>query len=447
METNELKRLFNPESIAVIGATENKEKIGYIVFSYINESKCKVYPVNPKYKSINGVKCYTNLKEIENDIDLAVIVLPAEQTLEALQECVEKGVRFVIPIASNFSETGEEGKKREEKLKLIIKGTSTRVLGPNTLGIFVPNVVDTMFVVKDRCKRPPKGSIAFVSQSGATAACIMDSCSFWEIGFSAFVGLGNKADLNECDFIEYFNTDPSTNVIVLYLEGFADGKRFLNVAKASKKPIVLLMAGRSTSGSRAASSHTGAMATSSKIVDGVARQANITRVYGEEEMVDIALAYSKLGPTNGKSVAIITSAGGFGVISTDHIEEDFSLNLAQLSPQTMNKLKEVLPEFASVKNPIDITAVATNDMIDKTLHILKEEKNIDIVLVIVLFQSPGITEKLVDILVKHTKSIPLVTTVIGSELADMATKELIKNGVPSYFSTYRAARAIAKIMR
>jgi len=227
-----MKELFNPRNVAVIGASGKEGKIGNQVFRYLLESKAKVYPVNPNEDRILGIKCFRNLAEVEGDIDLAVICTPSKVCVENVRECGEKGVKYAIPVAGGFGETGKEGRALEEEMKKNANGT--RILGPNTLGIFIPGVIDTMFLERKRSPRPKKGRITLISQSGATAATIMNAANLYSIGFSAFVGLGNRVDLNENDFIEYFSEDESTDAIALYLESFADGLRFREVVKRCK---------------------------------------------------------------------------------------------------------------------------------------------------------------------------------------------------------------------
>ena len=443
-----MKALFNPRNVAVIGASGKEGKIGNHVFRYLLESKALVYPVNPNEDRILGIKCFRNLREIESEIDLAVICTPSKVCVENIRECGEKGVKYAIPVAGGFGETGREGRTLEEEMKKNAK--DTRILGPNTLGIYVPGVIDTMFLERKRSPRPKKGRIALISQSGATAATIMNAANLYSIGFSAFVGLGNRVDLNENDFIEYFSEDESTDAIALYLESFADGLRFREAVKRCKKPIVMLKAGRSEAGARAAASHTGALAGSDRIVSAFCEQYGINRVYDEEELIDTAraLAYSK--PLRGERIAVLTTAGGHGVIATDCItgeERGIGLQMSQLSERTKEELKKLALPFASLANPVDLTASANDEMYLKALSALIDDENTDAVLVSVLFDPPGISERLIAGIISMERKKPLVVYTVGAEISVNAIRRFEEAGIPAYPSIWRGVRALSALHR
>ena len=440
-----LKELFDPETIAVIGASEKEGKVGNLVFRYLAESKAEVFPVNPGYGTIHGKKCYKSVNEIEKGIDLAVVCTPASVSVKMVKECVENKVKFVIPLAGGFGETGPRGKEMEKEMKESIREKKTRILGPNTLGIFVPGSVDTMFLERKRSPRPGAGSIAFVSQSGATAATIMNGANLYSIGFSAFVGLGNRIDLNENDFIEHFSRDEKTDVIALYLESFADGHEFRKVVEKSEKPIVMLKAGRSDSGRKAAASHTGSLSGSDRIINGLCEQYGITRAYDEEELIDYSRALAYCKPFSGDRIAVISTAGGHGVIATDCItskEHGISLKMAKFGESTVEKMKKVALGFASLSNPIDLTASATDEMYKQVIETVMEDDNIDAILVSVLFDPPGITEKLVDVVVGVEKKKPLVVYSVGSEMTLKAIRRFEEAKIPAYPSIWRGIRAL-----
>lgn len=443
-----MKELFDPETIAVIGASGKEGKVGNLIFRYLSESKAEVYPVNPNEVEISGKKCYRSVKDIDASIDLAVICTPAKVCVENVRECAEKGVRFAIPIAGGFGETGEEGKKLEEDMKRY--AGEMRILGPNTLGVLVPGVIDTMFLERKRSPRPRKGRIALISQSGATAATIMNGANLYSIGFSAFVGLGNRIDLNENDFIEYFSEREDTDAIALYLESFADGMKFREIVEKCEKPVIMLKAGRSAAGAKAAASHTGALAGSDRIVSALCDQCGITRVYDEEELIDTsrALAYSE--PMHGGRIAVLTTAGGHGVIATDYItseERGVGLSLSQLTPRTKEELKKLALPFASLGNPVDLTASATDEMYLKALKALMEDENTDGVLVSVLFDPPGMTERLVDGIISMKGRKPMVIYTVGAEMSVNAIRRLEEAGIPAYPSIWRGVRALYALYR
>lgn len=443
-----MRELFDPETIAVIGASGKEGKVGNHVFRYLSESRARVYPVNPKESEILGRRCYRSVGEIEEDLDLAVVCTPARVCVENVRECAEKGVRYVIPVAGGFGETGEEGRKLEEEMRRCVG--RTRILGPNTLGILVPGVIDTMFLERKRSPRPRKGKIALISQSGATAATIMNSANLYSIGFSAFVGLGNRVDLNENDFIDYFSEREDTEAVALYLESFADGKMFREVVSRCGKPIIMLKAGRSTAGAKAAASHTGSLAGSDRIVSALCEQYGIQRVYDEEELIDLsrALAYSK--PLNGGRIAVLTTAGGHGVIATDYLtseENGVGLSLSQLTERTKERLEQLALPFASLANPIDLTASATDEMYLRALEALVDDENTDGILVSALFDPPGISERLVDGVIAMKGRKPMVVYTVGGEMSVEAIRRFEEAGIPAYPSIWRGVRALHALYR
>jgi acetyl coenzyme A synthetase (ADP forming)-like protein len=439
-----------PRSIAVVGASRDPKKMGHIILKHLIESKTKIYPVNPKAKEIEGLRCYSNVTDIPNQLDLVVLVVPAKQTPQAVKDCCKKGVRGIIPIAGGFSETGEKGRGLEEQIKSSIKGKKTRLLGPNTLGVYVPRSnLDTMFLVKERAPRPKEGSLALISQSGATGAALMDYMKFYGLGLAAFIGLGNRADLDESQFVSYFAKDKKTHAIVLYLETFSNGKRFLEVCRevSRQKPIVCLKAGRTERGARAASLHTGALAGKDTVVNGVFKQAGVIRAWDEEELLDYGevLAFSK--PIYGRKIAIVTCGGGVGVISADYListVKGVGLELAEFSKATKEELRKVVVPFASVENPVDLTGNATNEMYGKSLEITQKDKGVDGILCLLLSQIPYTDERVVKIVqrvVKHSKK-PIVFTTVGGKVVQEWQIKLIRAGIPAYPSTLRAIKAI-----
>ncbi len=449
---SDLDPIFKPKSIAVIGVSRNPNKIGSILFKYLTESGLPLYPINPHLEEFMGYKAYPSVLEVPEEIDLAIISVPAKAVPQVLEDCVKKGVKGVVIISSGFGETGPEGKKLEEKLKEIIKKGKTRVLGPNTLGIYIPSrKIDGIFTLRERSPRPPAGMFAYISQSGAAGVAFMDYAAHYGIGISAFVGLGNKIDVTEAELMEYFAEDEETKAIALYLESIKDGKRFLEVAKrvTKKKPVVVLKGGRTKRGAVAAALHTGSLAGSDAVIEGAFKQAGIIRAYDEEEIIDFTkvLAYSK--PMFGPNVAIVTSGGGYGVIATDYIEstpekKGVGLKMAELTEETKQKLREILVPYASVKNPIDMTADVTDEQYDKTLEIVNEDPNVDGILCLALFQTPFVSEKLVDIVekwCKHGKK-PMVVVSIGGTYTQKMIKEMEQRHVPIYPSIWRGAKAL-----
>ncbi len=446
-----IESLLNPRSIAVIGASREEDKIGNVILKNLLTQGYtgKIYPVNPKADEILGLKCYRSINEINDEIDLAVIVLPAKYVPDSVKECVEKNVKFVIAIAGGFSETGEQGKILEEKILEIIKNKNTRVIGPNTVGIYVPKYkVNTALTVPERTALPPEGNIAFISQSGALGLLTMDTFSEYGLGVSAFINLGNRIDLSETELMEMFLNHKETKSIVLYLETIKDGRKFFNTAKkvTKNKPVVVLKAGRTDAGIKAAKSHTGAMASNDSIVDGMFRQAGIIRAYSETELFDYgkALAYGK--PLRGKRIAIVTTAGGLGVITSDYIvakENGVNMELAKLSDSTKNEIRKVIVPFGSAENPIDLTAEGSTEQYERVIEILNKDENVDGLIVYALFQTAKVDESLMDVLEKYTKNgKPMVVGILGSKFGKEMLKEAEKRKIPAYPSMERTVKAI-----
>ncbi|MEM0449735.1 MAG: CoA-binding protein, partial [Methanomassiliicoccales archaeon] len=390
-----LERLFSPCSVAVVGASSQPEKAGNVILRQLIGGKFRVYPVNPHRKDILGLLCYPSISALPERVDVAILSISAEATLQAVKDCVAAKIPFVISVAGGFAEMGEEGKRLQNEMVQAIKGSETRLLGPNTMGVLVPGQkFDTFFLPRERSPRPKDGCISIISQSGSVMVGLYEVCEDQGVGLRACVGVGNKADLEENDFLAYFAQDPGTKCIGLYLESFSDGERFYRLAREAslRKPIVAVKVGATAHGARAASSHTGALATSSDaLVDGVLWQAGVIRVADEYELVDACKALADVGKISGDRIAVVGSAGGFGVIATDYIcskERGFGMRMAELSEETKNKLRRKVPPFASVDNPVDLTGVVTDQMYHDVIVLLQEEEGVDAILLNLLFQPP-----------------------------------------------------------
>jgi acyl-CoA synthetase (NDP forming) len=416
------EKLFNPKTIALIGASDKHGRIGKQIFDNLVEwSKVAgylIFPVNPNYSQVNGTKCWKSILDIDSEIDLAVIALAAPKVPGALKECVSKRVKFVIPIASGFKEVGKAGERLESELKEIIRGSQTRMLGPNTLGILIPGRINTTFLDTSRFSIPPSGPIAFISQSGATATTIMDQCSLFGIGLSAFAGLGNRADITENELISYFTVHEESRSIGIYLESFANGREFFELCSgiSRKKPIVLLKGGLTKAGSQATLSHTGSLARATgKVIEGLFEQAGVIMAKDEVELIDYSKALAYLGKIPaGSRIAMVTSAGGVGVIATDLLVQE-GLKLAKLSKQTREALEGVAPPFASTRNPIDLTGSITVQMLRRVIEILCKAKEVDAILLFAFFQPPGATQEQVEVVETFKEVKPIVCCSIGGE--------------------------------
>ncbi len=443
--------LISPDSIAVVGASSHPNKIGYVVLENLKNNGYggRIYPVNPKGGQILGFKVYPSINDVPEEVDLSVITLPAEVTVKIFEDVAKKS-KFIIPIAGGFGETGKEGKERERKILEIARKYNARIIGPNTVGIYIPSTgVNTALVVPERSRFPGDGDIAFITQSGALGLLTMDSVSMYDVGFSSFINLGNRVDVNENELLQYFGEDEKSKVIIMYIESFANGREFMRVAKnvSRKKPIVVLKAGRTKRGGKAASLHTGALGGSDAVADGAFKQCGVIRAYDEIELVDYAraLAYGK--PIEGDRIAVVTSAGGVGVVTTDYIESEvrgIGMKMAELSDEIKRRIREEVVPFASVENPVDMTAQASDDDYDGVLAALNDDPNVDAILVYALFQTPLISEKLVDIITKWYREgdKPIVVGTIGSEFALRMMRKFEDNRVPVYPSIERSVKAL-----
>lgn len=452
---NNIEALLKPASVVVIGASAQEGKVGNIILKQIVKGKFRVYAVNPKGGTACDLEMYTSVLKLPEVPDLAVLALPAEPTLAAARECVQMGVKAVVAIASGFGETGEAGHKMEAELAEIIRGTQTRILGPNTLGLLDPaSGLDTNFLPTERVRRPAKGSIAFLSQSGSAAIGELDGASMTGASISAFVGFGNRLDIDENELMDYYENDPETSVIALYLESFADAEGFLERCRRiiPRKPVVLLKAGRSEAGARAVQLHTGSLAGSDRVTDGVLRQAGVIRVYDTNEILDAARVFAFCKPIENRRVAILTNGGGWGIIASDFIESTgrgIGAKLAVLSEETKAKIATKALAFAALRNPIDLTASLNNEMCDVTLEALQDDPGVDIILCTLGYQPPAVTEELTDIIIRWAKTgkKPIIVVPVGSDIVVKAMQRFNEAGVPAYASIWRGVQAIDYLAR
>ena len=446
---NKKMAFLNPSSVAVIGASAQEGKVGHdILKNLLTQGYAgEVFPVNPKGGEILGKKAYPSVKDVPSVPDLAVIVIPAVAVPGALRECGEKGVKNVVIISAGFGEVHtDEGKKLEEELIAIAKEFSIQLIGPNCLGVIRPSLKMNASFAKDL---PPAGNIALISQSGATVVALVDAAPGHGLGFSAVLSIGNKAVLDESDYVEVCGADDETKVIGLYLESIKDGKRFLEIASkvAQTKPIVLLKAGVSQMGTKAASSHTGALAGNDKAVDALCSEAGIHRAHTTEELFDLLSVLSQEPPLPSPNIAIVTNAGGPGILATDAAEAA-GLHLPQLTEKNAAELKPKLPAAASIANPIDVIGDAGADRYEAALTACRDDKNIDGVVVLLTPQVMTPCEEVAETIVRIMKSAPLMpvtTAFVGGEGVAKAREILRKNGIPTFETPERAVKAMAAL--
>jgi acetate---CoA ligase (ADP-forming) subunit alpha len=449
-----LEAFFKPKTVAVVGVSRQPRKFGHVIFKNFVDSEFegKVYPVNPKAESILGSKAYTSIKDIPGELDLVVIAVPAALVPSIIDDCLAKKVKAAVIISGGFKEAGEEGAKLEQEIKTKIEGKKLRIIGPNCIGVFDPTShVDTLFLPTYRLRRPNPGSIAFISQSGAFGSAVLDWAAAQEIGISKFISIGNKVDVDEVDLLNYLAKDPLTKCVTVYVESINRGREFLKAASKTllNKPIVVLKGGLTAAGARAAMSHTGALAGSAKIYEGAFRGAGIIQALTVDELFDYAraLAYQP-EPANQKSIAIVTNGGGFGVISSDEASR-LGLSLAEFGPDTMDKLKACLPDYASLHNPLDLVGDADVERYRLALNAVSSDLNVGLILVIVLLQTSFIESDVVDAISEANVASgkPIVVCTVGGEFTQILSKMLEEDHIPSYPTPERAVKAVGALIR
>ncbi len=446
-----LDAFFNPKAVAIIGASHKPGKIGYeILKNFVKGGfEGKIYPINPDTKPILGLKVYSSIGRISDVIDLAVIATPAKTVPSLLQSCVDKKVNAVVIVSGGFSEIGKQGAKLEAELKSIIKNSKIRVMGPNCLGVYDPySKVDTLFNPRERMGRPHPGEIGFISQSGSVAITILDRMSEEKMGISKFISYENAADVNETDSIEYLGNDERTKTIIVFLEGVKNGKRFLNVAKkvAKKKPIIILKGGKTKAGTRAASSHTGTLAGSSKIYSGAFKQAGIIEAKEWDDLFDFTKAFFQPLP-KGRRVAIITNGGGFGVLAADACES-FGIELPELPNNIKKKLKGILASHTILSNPLDLTGSSKTEWYEAAMKECLKSNKFDGIIVITILSTPLLSEDITDVIIKMKKyKKPIICCTIGGMFTLNLIRVLEAEGVPVYPTPERAVQSMDALIR
>lgn len=429
-----LTKFFAPKSIAVIGASRDKTKLGHAILANILKDgfKGKVYPVNPDANNILNLKCYPTVSEIKGEVDLAIIITPAVTVPTILIDCGKKGILNVIIISAGFKEVGPDGERREEEIKAISKIYKINILGPNCLGS-----IDSISCLNASfsADMTQKGKVAFVSQSGAICTAMLDWAKVNNIGFSHFVSLGNKAGITENDILEFTKNDKNTNVVLLYLEGIADGRRLLEIVSKiiKNKPVIILKAGKSKAGQKAIASHTGSLAGEEKVIEAAFKQAGIIKANTLGELFDLAEFFSYQPLIKGNKIAVVANAGGPSVMTADAIAES-SLVLAQFSGATTRILKNKLPAAAAIHNPVDLVGDARADRYQIGLEAVLKDKNVDGVMVILTPQAVTEIDETAKVIVALSKKYrkPIATSFIGGERVKSGITILEKNKVSHY---------------
>ena len=479
--TQELEYLFNPRSVAIIGASESPLGSGMFMTALMNMGFPKIFPINPKGGKVYGLKTYPNVKDVPEPVDYAIISVPAKIVPKVVEDCAEKGVKAAQIFTSGFSEVGKEGKKLEERVSEIAKGR-VRIIGPNCMGIYCP--ASKLSYLPGSPKE--EGSVSLISQSGRYATFAIILANRFGIKFNKIISFGNACDLNSTDFLEYLGDDPETKIITMYVEGVTDGKRFFNTLKevTKKKPVIIWKGGRTEEGSNAAASHTGSLAGSNLIWESLFKQAGVISVKSMDELLDVISAFLHLPPPKGRNMAILTGGGGETVTSADACVDE-RLNLVPFGQETVERLKEILYIPGTIlRNPLDYSGLGfMPGIIGRLIEVVAEDENVDILLVL-LFTDPALLKDMMGTSIAQQflgaeqftpaqsdegVSSDLLKDFIGASMNDLIRmKEEIKKpmvaivpmaaedreaalkfqeaGIPIYPSFERALKAISKLI-
>jgi acetyltransferase len=449
MDTS-LLAFFRPCGVVIVGASSNPAKLGYGVARNLVNSGYDgaIHFVSQKTGNLFGRPIYTSLNEIPDPVDLAVLIVPAPGVLEALQACVRRSIRAVIIVSSGFREAGPEGETLEAEILRVARINKIRLIGPNCIGLLDTHLpLDTTFLPPPM---PTAGDVAFISQSGAICAAIIDWARGQGFGFSLLISLGNQADVNETDMLSAVVEDEHTRVLTLYIESISDGQRFIAEANrvAQRKPVLALKVGRFASGQRAAASHTGAMAGQDAAYEAAFRKAGVFRAATSEEMFDWASALACCPLPQGRRMAVLTNAGGPGVIAADALEIH-GLSLAELGPETRQALASRLPPASGLHNPIDMLASASPEVYADCLRLLLADPGVDGVLAILppppMYPAESVADALIPLI--HASPKPVVVALMGEQLIQKAAMRLRAARVPEYRFPERAASALAVLAK
>ena len=448
-----LDAIFAPETIAVIGASTQKGKVGHDIFANIlfGGFTGTLYPVNPKAKSVLSVKCYTSIANIPDPIDLGMIILPPKAALNAVKDCIAKGVKGIVIVSAGFKEVGGEGAQIEKEIKTLCANAKVRLVGPNCLGVINPSPKVSLNA-SFSARMPTAGNVSCISQSGALCTAVLDYAADKGFGFSKFISIGNKADVDELDLLRYYHNDPDTDVVMIYMEELSRGaEEFISEIRemtsgTNPTHVIVIKSGSSDAGARAAASHTGALAGSDALYDAIFTMSGILRCVTVNQLFDYAQAFAANKYPTGDKIAIITNAGGPGIIATD-MSEQSGLKLAKFSDETIKELKRHLPSTANFHNPVDIIGDAAKDRYENTLSTVLSDRGVDAALIILTPQSMtdviGTAEAIVNIARNSIK--PIVCSFMGVVDVSDGVKLLQKHKIPVYQFPESAARSLGAL--
>jgi acetyl coenzyme A synthetase (ADP forming)-like protein len=459
-----LDAIFSPESVAIVGASNTPGKVGHDIFANILSGHYQgtLYPVNPKARSILSVKAYPSITEIPDSIDLAIIILPPMASLAAIEEGIRKGIKGFVIVSAGFREVGGEGLEIENRIVALCKEAGVRLVGPNCLGVINPLPMVSLNASFSP-RMPSPGNISFISQSGALCTAVLDFAADRDIGFSKFISIGNKADVDELDLLKFFHEDPDTSVIMLYIEELRKGAEFVTAVKeitsgSRPTPVLAIKSGRTRAGAMAAASHTGALAGRDAVYDAIFKQAGIIRADSVDELFDYANVFSykqesKLGKRTrilprGNRVAIVTNAGGPGILATD-MTVSSDLVLAKFEQETVNDLASHLPSTANIHNPVDVIGDASSERYENALRAVIGDNGVDGALVILTPQSMTDALGTAQAIVRVARGAgkPIICCFMGIFDVSAGVKYLQENGYPVYKFPENAAKAFGVIYR
>jgi acetyl coenzyme A synthetase (ADP forming)-like protein len=446
-----IENIIHPTSVAIVGASNREGSVGNAVMTNILSGGFmgKLYPVNPSSDTILGLKCYKNILDIDFPIDVAVIVTPNNIVPQVIEECGRKRVKAAVIISAGFKETGEQGKILEDKIKRIAKEYDMRLIGPNCIG-FINTDPKTSLNASFTKGMPKSGNIALVSQSGAICVAMLEYAKMRNMGFSKVVSLGNKADLNENDFLTMLANDDSTKVILMYIEDLVDGRKFIEIAShvtgeiEKRKPILALKVGESTSGARSIASHTGALAGSQEAYKAIFAQSGVLKMETLEELFDYAIAFANQPIPMGDGTVVVSNAGGPAIIFADAAAK-YNLKLSRLSEKTIKELKKMLPKTASLINPIDIIGDADHTRYENALRVVLGDPSVHSCVVISTPQMMLNMESLADVMIKINKEFKektILSCMMAISGIENALAKLDENKIPQYIFPESSARSI-----
>ena len=459
-----MEAIFSPGSVAVVGASTTPGKVGHDIFANILRGGYQgiLYPVNPTAKSVLSVRAYGSIADIPDAVDLAMVILPPQRAMGAIDEAIKKGVKGVVVVSAGFREVGPEGRAVEDRIVAMCREAGVRMVGPNCLGVINPHA-DVRLNASFSSRMPSAGNISFISQSGALCTAVLDFAAARDFGFSKFISIGNKADVDELDLLQYLHQDLDTDVIMLYVEELRRGAEFVQIVKNITSgdrptPVLVIKSGRTSAGAQAAASHTGALAGTEAVYDAIFEQSGVIRVDTIDELFDFANAFafkseSSLGKVtrripNGNRVAIVTNAGGPGIVATD-MTVSSGLRLAELSPETIEVLASHLPATANIHNPVDVIGDATQERYENALAAVIRDEGVDGALVILTPQSMTNaleTAKAVTKIARHAHK-PILCSFMGIVDVSAGVQYLQEQGYPVYRFPENAAKSFGALYR